>query len=67
MRAVVLVDTGPLVALLDPSDRARDRCRRALSRLEGKELVTTEAVITEAEYLPRRRVGHGRHSLDRRA
>jgi len=49
--AVVLVDTGPLVALLDPSDRARSRCRAWLDRLTRSELVTTEAVVTEAEYL----------------
>jgi predicted nucleic acid-binding protein len=49
--AAVLVDTGPLVALLDPSDRERPRCRSALDRLEAFELVTTEAVITEASYL----------------
>ena len=49
--AVVLVDTGPLVALLDPSDRARERCRSYLDQLNRAELVTTEAVITEAEYL----------------
>jgi predicted nucleic acid-binding protein len=47
----VLVDTGPLVALFDPSDRARDVCRQCLRELERAELVTTEAVITEAMYL----------------
>lgn len=47
----VLVDTGPLVALLDPSDAGRDACRDALARLEGADLVTTEAVVTEASYL----------------
>jgi predicted nucleic acid-binding protein len=49
--AAVLVDTGPLVALLDPSDAARDRCRAALDRLHGLDLITTEAVVTEASYL----------------
>ena len=48
---VVLVDTGPLVALLDPSDRARARCRECLDGLEQADLVTTEAVLTEAAYL----------------
>lgn len=48
---VVLVDTGPLVALLDPSDKARPRCRAQLDRLERADLVTTEAVVTEAAYL----------------
>jgi predicted nucleic acid-binding protein len=48
---IVLVDTGPLVALLDPSDTARDACRRCLGELERADLVTTEAVVTEAMYL----------------
>jgi predicted nucleic acid-binding protein len=48
---IVLVDTGPLIALLDPSDRARARCRSVLDRLGRADLVTTEAVVTEAEYL----------------
>jgi predicted nucleic acid-binding protein len=51
MPVVVVVDTGPLVALFDPSDRARPSCRAALDRLESSTLVTTEAVVTEAEYL----------------
>ena len=51
MPAAVLVDTGPLVALLDPSDRARLACRKELDRLDRFELVTTEAVVTEASYL----------------
>ena len=48
---VVLVDTGPLVALLDPSDAARPTCRECLEALERSDLVTTEAVVTEAAYL----------------
>ena len=48
---VVLVDTGPLVALLDPSDAARPACRVCLEALERSDLVTTEAVVTEAAYL----------------
>ena len=47
----VLVDTGPLVALLDPSDGARARCRGCLDALERCDLVTSEAVVTEASYL----------------
>jgi predicted nucleic acid-binding protein len=47
----VLVDTGPLVALFDPSDRARAACLKELERLEGKNMVTSLAVITEASYL----------------
>jgi predicted nucleic acid-binding protein len=48
---VVLVDTGPLVALLDPSDRQRARIRAAFGALDRAELVTTEAVVTEVSYL----------------
>lgn len=48
---IVLVDTGPLVALFDPSDRARDDCRHALAALESADLVTTEAVVTETMWL----------------
>jgi hypothetical protein len=48
---IVLVDTGPLVALFDPSDRARAACRAALDRLARAELVTTLAVLTEAMFL----------------
>lgn len=48
---VVLVDTGPFVALFDPSDRDRDACRACLDSLEHTDLVTTEAVVTEALYL----------------
>ena len=51
VRGVVLVDTGPLVALFDPSDRARNECRATLATLERADLVTTEAVITEATFL----------------
>jgi predicted nucleic acid-binding protein len=47
----VLVDTGPLVALFDPSERARSRCERELGKLQGRQLVTTLAVITEATHL----------------
>jgi predicted nucleic acid-binding protein len=39
------------VALLDPSDGSRAGCLAALDRLEGATLVTTEAVVTETEYL----------------
>lgn len=49
--AAVLVDTGPLVALFDPSDRSHDRCERALARLERSRLITSLAVLTEATYL----------------
>ena len=47
----VLVDTGPFVALLDPSDTGRAACRDCLAGLERSDLMTTEAVVTEAAYL----------------
>ncbi len=51
MADVVLVDTGPLVALLDRSERARGRVHAAFATLEKANLVTSEAVVTEASYL----------------
>jgi hypothetical protein len=49
--AVVVVDTGPLVALFDPSDDWHERCQRELARLEKERLVTSLAVVTEATFL----------------
>jgi hypothetical protein len=37
--------------LFDPSDRAHQPCKRELARLEGRRLVTSLAVVTEASYL----------------
>ncbi len=48
---IVLVDTGPLVALFDPSDAGHELCRKELGRLDGRILVTSLAVLTEATYL----------------
>jgi predicted nucleic acid-binding protein len=48
---VVLVDTGPLVALFDPSDRDHVGCTRELARLERYRLIASLAVVTEATYL----------------
>lgn len=45
-----LVDTGPLVALLDEGDGDHHRCVVAAKRLRS-ELITTWPVITEAMYL----------------
>lgn len=49
--AIVLVDTGPLVALFDPSDSDHAACTRQLAAVERRPLVTTLAVLTEATYL----------------
>ena len=49
--AAILVDTGPLVALFDPSDSQHGVCSKELARLERRRLVTSLAVVTEAIYL----------------
>jgi len=46
----VLLDTGPLVALLDRSESDHDRVQKFMAGLRGSRLVTTGAVITEAFY-----------------
>ena len=49
---VVLVDAGPLVAVLDKSDTWHQRCRKTLETLEGS-LLTVWPVLAEASYLLR--------------
>lgn len=46
----LVIDTGPLVALLDRSERNHVACVEVVSQWRGK-LITTEAVLTEALYL----------------
>lgn len=46
----LILDTGPLVALLDRRERNHRRCVDFFSRFRGN-LVTTEPVLTEAVYL----------------
>ena len=47
---MILVDTGPLVALFDHKDAAHDRCSRALKSLR-EPLRTTIPVLTEAFHM----------------
>lgn len=49
---MILVDTGPLVALFDPADGDHRRCVGLLKRVE-EALVTTLPVLTEAFHLLR--------------
>lgn len=49
MRNAVLVDAGPLIALLDQGDKNHQSCQRALSEIEGS-LVSVWPVVTEAAY-----------------
>jgi predicted nucleic acid-binding protein len=48
--AELLLDTGPLVALLDASERRHEDCKAFFSAWRGS-VVTSEAVVTEAVYL----------------
>jgi len=45
-----LLDTGPLVALLDRSEPDHNLVRGCMTRLRGHRLISTGAVITEAFY-----------------
>lgn len=47
---MILVDTGPLVALFDRGDSAHDRCVSVLKSLR-EPLKTTTPVLTEAFYM----------------
>ena len=47
---MILVDTGPLIALFDPQDAQHLRCREALSTLR-EPMVTTVPVLTEAFHM----------------
>lgn len=46
----MLLDTGPLVALLDRSEKNHEVCIATFRGFRGR-LLTTEAVLTEAVYL----------------
>lgn len=47
---MILVDTGPLVALFDAADPAHARCQQVLDAIH-EPVVTTVPVLTEALYL----------------
>jgi uncharacterized protein len=49
---MILVDTGPLVALFDPKDWQHDRCVKALRRIQ-EPVSTTVPVLTEAFHMLR--------------
>ncbi|MGH7390383.1 MAG: type II toxin-antitoxin system VapC family toxin [Candidatus Rokuibacteriota bacterium] len=47
---MILLDTGPVVALFDPKDASHPRCREVLKTLR-EPLVTTVPVLTEAFHM----------------
>ncbi len=55
----LLVDTGPLVAVVDESDKDHRRCVSVLKRLSDP-MVSTWPVVTEAVYL----LGQTQNSVD---
>lgn len=49
---MILVDTGPLVALFDPRDGSHRRCKTTFERLDD-DLLSTVSVLTETSHLLR--------------
>jgi hypothetical protein len=47
---MILVDTGPLVALFDPQDGRHNRCRATLKEIR-EPILTTTPVLTEAFHM----------------
>jgi len=47
---MILVDTGPLVALFDPQDEQHNRCRRILKEIR-EAILTTIPVLTETFHI----------------
>ena len=47
---MILVDTGPLVALFDPKDEQHNRCRGTLKEIR-EPILTTTPVLTEAFHM----------------
>jgi len=52
---VVLLDTGPIVALLHKGDARHSECVTEAKRLKKRQLLTTWPVLTEAAWLLRAR------------
>lgn len=59
----ILLDTGPLVALLDAGDARHQECLRTWNEI-GERCLTTEAVLTEATHLVARGGGGAHVPLD---
>lgn len=53
---ITLIDTGPIVALIDPRDPWHETCRLSLRSLRT-ELITTLPIVTEALHLSGLRAG----------
>lgn len=47
---MILVDTGPLIALFDPQDEQHNRCRKTLKEIR-EPIFTTIPVLTEAFHM----------------
>jgi predicted nucleic acid-binding protein len=47
---MILVDTGPLVALFDPKDKQHQRCRKTLKEIRER-ISTTVPVLTETFHM----------------
>jgi predicted nucleic acid-binding protein len=47
---MILVDSGPLVALFDPQDKQHNRCRGTLKEIR-EPILTTTPVLTEAFHM----------------
>jgi uncharacterized protein len=47
---MILVDTGPLVALFDPKDAQHERCKNVLKAIQ-ESLITTIPVLTEVFHM----------------
>ena len=60
--ADLLIDTGPLVALLDSDDQDHEVCVNFFKEYRGK-IFSTEAVLTEAVYLLRKNVQYQKNCI----